>query len=189
MNSVKKFIEAVAWFTDDHLTDKSATTFDPVVAERWRNKGWPVTNLYAAPVTAAPVDSCRCIDCGGDQPGHSSDCAWMTELHGTPAAPEGFVMVPVEPTEFMLWAADEADDEALSHGAMHGADNGSIYRTMIDASPKGALPTLPDDFSESKDWRAGSYGERVEWLMDTVRSQREHIEALLDSTQEASDAR
>ena len=54
-------------------------------------------------------------------------------------------------------------------------------RRRIDASPKGALPALPDDFSESKDWRAGSYGERVEWLMDTVRSQREHIAALLDN--------
>ncbi len=49
--------EAVAWFTDDHLSDKSATTYDPSVAERWRKKGWPVTALYAAPVTAAPVDA------------------------------------------------------------------------------------------------------------------------------------
>lgn len=49
--------EAVGWFTDDYLTDKSATTYDPLVAERWRNKGWPVTALYAAPVTAAPADT------------------------------------------------------------------------------------------------------------------------------------
>jgi len=48
--------EAVGWFTDDYLTDKSATTYDPLVAERWRNKGWPVTALYAATVAAAPVD-------------------------------------------------------------------------------------------------------------------------------------
>lgn len=54
-------------------------------------------------------------------------------------------------------------------------------KNWIDASPKGALPTLPDDFSESKDWRAGGYAERIEWLMDTVRSQREHIAALLDN--------
>lgn len=27
-------------------------------------------------------DSCRCIDCGGDQPGHSTDCVFMNELHG-----------------------------------------------------------------------------------------------------------
>lgn len=39
----------VAWFTEDHLTDKSATTYDPVVADRWRAKGWPVSPLYAQP--------------------------------------------------------------------------------------------------------------------------------------------
>ncbi|WP_060545666.1 hypothetical protein [Pseudomonas sp. NBRC 111136] len=38
--------EPAAWFTDDHLTDKSATTWDLEVAERWRAKGWPVSALY-----------------------------------------------------------------------------------------------------------------------------------------------
>lgn len=38
--------EPVAWFTDDHLTDKSATTWDSEVAERWRTKGWPVGELF-----------------------------------------------------------------------------------------------------------------------------------------------
>ena len=41
--------EAVAWHTEDHLTDKSATTYDPEVAKRWRAKGWPVTPLYTHP--------------------------------------------------------------------------------------------------------------------------------------------
>ena len=41
--------EAVGWHTDDHLTDKSATTYDPEVAKRWRAKGWPVTPLYTHP--------------------------------------------------------------------------------------------------------------------------------------------
>lgn len=36
-----------AWFTEDYRDDKSATTYDPVVAERWRNKGWPVSPLFA----------------------------------------------------------------------------------------------------------------------------------------------
>lgn len=38
--------ETVAWFTDDHLTDKSATTWDRDTAEHWRTKGWPVSKLY-----------------------------------------------------------------------------------------------------------------------------------------------
>lgn len=54
------------------------------------------------------------------------------------AAPEGFVMVPVEPTEFMLWAANQVDDDAFSHGAMHGADSASIYRAMLAARPQEA---------------------------------------------------
>lgn len=41
--------QAVAWHTDDHLTDKSATTYDPVIADRWRAKGWPVTPHYTDP--------------------------------------------------------------------------------------------------------------------------------------------
>ena len=41
--------EAVAWYSEDHLTDKSATTYDSETAERWRAKGWPVTTLYTHP--------------------------------------------------------------------------------------------------------------------------------------------
>ena len=37
--------KVVAWYTDDHLTDKSATTYDPAVADRWRAKGSPVRAL------------------------------------------------------------------------------------------------------------------------------------------------
>lgn len=55
--------EPVAWFTDDYLTDKSATTWDRSVAERWREKGWPVTPIYATPV-AAHADMRECRHCG-----------------------------------------------------------------------------------------------------------------------------
>lgn len=39
----------VAWHTEDHLDDKSATTYRKEVAERWRSKGWPIWPLYASP--------------------------------------------------------------------------------------------------------------------------------------------
>ncbi len=85
-------------------------------------------------------------------------------------------------------ASADAQNECASQ--MHDAiERWSNRLRLDDASPKYALPTLPDDFSESKDWRAGSYGERVEWLMDTVRSQREHIDSLLDSPKGGSEAR
>ena len=47
--------EAFGWFTEDHDTDKSATTYDPVVADRWRGKGWPVWPLYTHPAPHCPV--------------------------------------------------------------------------------------------------------------------------------------
>ena len=41
--------EPVAWFTEDHREDKSATTYSKKMAGRWKEKGWPVTPLYTAP--------------------------------------------------------------------------------------------------------------------------------------------
>jgi len=41
--------EPVGWITEDYKTDKSATTYDKTVADRWKNKGWPVNPIYAAP--------------------------------------------------------------------------------------------------------------------------------------------
>lgn len=35
----------------------------------------------SAPVGAGEVD-CRCVDCGGNQPGHDPTCGYMHELHG-----------------------------------------------------------------------------------------------------------
>jgi len=42
-------VEPVAWFTEDHREDKSATTYSKKMAGRWKEKGWPVTPLYTAP--------------------------------------------------------------------------------------------------------------------------------------------
>lgn len=53
--------EAFGWFTEDHDTDKSATTYDPVVADRWREKGWPVWPLYTHPAPQVPA---ACTQCG-----------------------------------------------------------------------------------------------------------------------------
>ncbi|WP_277973199.1 hypothetical protein [Pantoea agglomerans] len=45
--------EPKSWFTEDAETDKSATTYSAVVAERWRAKGWPVTPQFTRPAPAA----------------------------------------------------------------------------------------------------------------------------------------
>jgi len=41
-------IKPVAWHTEDHTDDCSATTYDESVAIRWDMKGWPVTPMYYA---------------------------------------------------------------------------------------------------------------------------------------------
>ncbi|CNH34423.1 Uncharacterised protein [Yersinia pekkanenii] len=43
-----KALPPVAWHTEDHDTDKSATTYNQEVAEQWKYKGWPVTELFTA---------------------------------------------------------------------------------------------------------------------------------------------
>ena len=53
--------EPVAWYTDDYLQDKSATTWDVNVADRWRAKGWSVWPLYTRP-TPAPVVPAEGLD-------------------------------------------------------------------------------------------------------------------------------
>ena len=47
--------EPIGWYTDDYLTDKSSTTYDWGVAERWETKGWPLFPLYATPVAKQVV--------------------------------------------------------------------------------------------------------------------------------------
>lgn len=46
-----------AWFTDDYLTDKSSTTYDEITSARWKDKGWSVQPLYAAPPEVAALQS------------------------------------------------------------------------------------------------------------------------------------
>lgn len=55
---LKLMVAPIGWITDDHLTDKSATTYDKAVADRWCEKGWPVQALYdGATVRALSVEN------------------------------------------------------------------------------------------------------------------------------------
>lgn len=49
--------EPKAWFTEDYEIDKSATTYDKSIAERWMTKGWPVFELYTQPQPPAPDEN------------------------------------------------------------------------------------------------------------------------------------
>jgi len=80
------------WVTEDYLTDKSATTYDQVVADRWRAKGWPVREIYTAPIAqTAPQGKFRMGDLvkkstGSEWVGHV--CGW----YSTEQTPEGYAV-------------------------------------------------------------------------------------------------
>ncbi|OAI84894.1 hypothetical protein [Pseudomonas putida] len=42
----KAQLKALAWYTEDHLTDRSATTYNAHLAAIWAGKGWPVNPLF-----------------------------------------------------------------------------------------------------------------------------------------------
>ena len=52
-------LEVIGWYTDDHLDDKSATTYSREVADRWLAKGWPVNGIANAAAAQAIIDGLR----------------------------------------------------------------------------------------------------------------------------------
>lgn len=102
--------EACAWFTEDHLTDKSATTWDRTIAERWRAKGWPVQSLFAAPQASAYGHTPEPLD---TSPGHSAPQApagWRWTLHPAGLHPDVYAAAAAH-------ASDEARNAALEEAA------------------------------------------------------------------------
>ena len=75
---------------------------------------------------------CKCIDCGGMEPAHSSDCTYMKELHGanqvTPSTTNTAAPAPIEQEgemktthdmtrqEFQEWAAEICVDAVITGG-------------------------------------------------------------------------
>ena len=52
-------LDVVGWYTEDHLDDKSATTYSREVADRWLAKGWPVNGIANAAAAQAIIDGLR----------------------------------------------------------------------------------------------------------------------------------
>ena len=52
-------LEVIGWYTEDHLDDKSATTYSREVADRWLAKGWPVNGIANAADAQAIIDGLR----------------------------------------------------------------------------------------------------------------------------------
>jgi hypothetical protein len=54
------------------------------------------------------------------------------------AVPDGWKLVPVEPTEEMLYEALKVDDKAYADGSQHGASIGECWDSMLAAAPSPA---------------------------------------------------
>ena len=54
-------------------------------------------------------------------------------------------------------------------------DSGRAVEPLYAAPPAAQAVDLPDDFSESKDWRESDYNGRVDWLKEMHASQRAEI--------------
>lgn len=51
----------------------------------------------------------------------------------------------------------------------------------LDYEPTPVLYQLPDDLYDSKDWKVGSYAERVEWLHTMYEAKKRELEYCLDA--------
>lgn len=52
-----------------------------------------------------------------------------------PVVPQGWKLVPEEPTREMFAAAGAVDDLAFAHGSSHGADIATLWEVMCAAAP------------------------------------------------------
>lgn len=91
------------------------------------------------------ADNCKCIDCGGDQPGHSKDCEYMAELHGEPEAkvPDG-LEIDVKVKVMNCDPRHHYDDPLAQRGflAVKIVSNGKSYGDWItfkDVADEGAV--------------------------------------------------
>jgi hypothetical protein len=50
------------------------------------------------------------------------------------------------------------------------------WTPLYYATPQPATYPLPDDLYDSKDWREGTYSERVEWLRDMYEAKKAELE-------------
>jgi hypothetical protein len=85
----------------------------------------PFTDERALPQPAEGVqageDDCRCIDCGGNQPGHDPTCSYMHKLHGEQA----------EQRARELLAAEYGDDPCMANKIRSGTStSGEIPRAI-----------------------------------------------------------
>ncbi len=136
--------EPVAWLHSDNGLGIPAITRSKNIADSWLSKGWYVQPLYIAkPVLVVPDarpslnngivgfdegwNACRATMLHGAKP--VSQTYKLNKLSGnSPVTPDGWVMVPKEPTQAMIkaWLSEIANFRGHAAG----------YRAALEAAPQ-----------------------------------------------------
>ena len=136
-------LEVIGWYTEDHLDDKSATTYSREVANRWLAKGWPVIGIANESDAQAIIDGLR----GGvERLQFSLEVAKTDELSAA-------VYAETESIKHSLWNAEkECDQHAQRIGELEGllrAESARVdfldaYIVTADAPDTGKVAMLAD---------------------------------------------
>jgi hypothetical protein len=101
----------------------------------WWARSKAITAIKQA--LAAPAQE-RCEYCDGTGDVYDQTGEWRGTCHcmkaAQPAVPEGWKLVPVEPSDAMVQAAHHLDLSYMP--GQEGADRAAIYRAMLAAAPE-----------------------------------------------------
>ncbi|MEX2023362.1 hypothetical protein PAE80_06025 [Pseudomonas aeruginosa] len=91
--------------------------------------------LAMAEDAAAKGDAAR-QQCGGMEMEIEELRAELAELRARVVVPDGYELVPVEPTREMFIAINKEDDKAYAGGCHHGAQFEWLWAAAIEAAPR-----------------------------------------------------
>ncbi len=149
--------EPVAWFTEDHLTDKSATTWDGAVAGQWRAKGWPVSQLY----THADPGEAEQFPHGS--PANKAVFMALESYTGTTTFEQACLQLAEESRAMRVQLAERdalLRDALESHGVMLMSDppqdpwkTRRIAERINSALSEREKPSEPDELTDLATWK------------------------------------
>ncbi|WP_317119735.1 hypothetical protein [Cronobacter malonaticus] len=134
--------EPVAWMLTDNEFGHSVATKAGFTLNFYRSKGWGVTPLYTAPPAPVADDSLpfdpqiaeyeQMMEAEQAQADTASQ--QFESLAGKAVVPQGWKLVPVEPTPDMREAFHQANEEWEEGGAKWSPDH--QWKAMLSAAPE-----------------------------------------------------
>ncbi|EGI3314128.1 hypothetical protein IGD40_004202 [Salmonella enterica] len=102
-----------------------------------------LVRIALASLEAEPIDYMNCftgrVFSLDEQPGADTDTAVYEPVYAAPPAPvtpDGYALVPVEPTDEMIEAAMNCEDVLFNSDESFCVQFGNIYEAMLAAAPQ-----------------------------------------------------